>query len=400
MSDAGEASLEIGSLLAEARAKTGLDDFGEDDFETPLRVLLHSLDREARLHAAGRASQRARIVDSLATRLSAQACFREHPEILEERIEEPLFVVSLPRSGTTLLHRILAADPRAQAVLWWECRSPAPWPHSDWRRGDDPRIADARAQVEQILAARPELASIHPWDPEGPDEEILLLEHSFLSHVPESGARIPTYNRWLDQQDLAPAYAWLTKLLQLLQWQKRLSGRGGERWVLKAPFHLGFLDTLFAHFPDARIVQTHRDPLATLPSIASMYASLWRLASDEVDEHEIGRHCLERYSRALARCLESRERLPGERFLDVDYRDLVADPMTQVRRIHEFLGRELDDAAEDAMRVELARHARDLREAHDYSLARFGLREDEIAEAFAGYRKRYVASDPGDAGRG
>jgi hypothetical protein len=378
------------SILAEARARSGLRDFGDDDFQEPLRVLLDALDREARLHAGGRASQRARIVDSLATRLSAQDCFTRHPEILREEIREPLFVIALPRSGTTLLHRILAADPKVQAVLWWECRSPAPWPGSDWERGEDPRIADAHQQVEQILAARPELAAIHPWDPEGPDEEILLLEHSFLSHVPESGARIPSYNRWLDRQDLTPAYAYLKKLLQLLQWQKRRSGRGGERWVLKAPFHLGFLDALFAVFPDARIVQTHRDPLSTLPSIASMYAALWRLASDEVDEHEIGRHCLERFSRALARCLEARERLPAERFLDVDYRALVADPMKEVQRIYAFLGRALDPEAEAAMRRQLELHARDQRPAHEYDLGRFGYREDEVAAAFAGYRARFV----------
>ena len=376
--------------MEEARTRTGLLDFGDEGFLEPLSVLLDSLEREANLHDAGRSAQRARIVASLATRLSAQDWFTRHPEILAEPIDEPLFVIALPRSGTTLLHRLLAADPDAQAVLWWECRSPAPWPGSDWERGDDPRIADAHAQVKAILEAVPELASIHPWDPEGPDEEILLLEHSFLSHVPESGARIPSYNAWLDRQDLTPAYAYLKKLLQFLQWQKRRSGRAGSRWVLKAPFHLGFLDTLFATFPDARIVQCHRDPCQTLPSIASMYAALWRLASDEVDLHEIGRHCLARYGNALTRCLDARERLPAERFLDVPYDDLLADPIGAVRRIHAFVGCGLDVRAEAAMRRHLVDQARDKRAAHSYSAARFGFTEADLGAAFADYRARFT----------
>ncbi|MGH0028770.1 MAG: sulfotransferase family protein [Myxococcota bacterium] len=384
------ARLDANDLIAEARAKTGLRDFGDEGFREPLDVLLDSLEREANLNEAGLASQRARLVDSLATRLAAQDCFARHPEIGDERIEAPLVVIALPRSGTTHLHRLRAAEPAARAGLGGECRSPAPWRGSDWETGDDPRIADAHEQVKSILAAVPELAAIHPWDPEGPDEEILLLEHSFLSHVPESGANVPGYNAWLEGQDMAPAYAYLLRLLRLLQWQKERSGRGGRHWVLKAPFHLGHLDTLFATFPDARVVQTHRDPAETLPSIASMYASLWRLASDTVDEHAIGRLCLHRYARALERCLASRERLPAERFLDVDYRDLVADPMAQVRRIYHFVGRPLRPAAEAAMALHLTDQARDKRAAHDYSLERFGYDADAIRRAFAAYTARFL----------
>jgi hypothetical protein len=381
-------------ILAEAREKTGLDDFGDDAFRTPLRVLLDSLDREANLHEIGRATQRARIVDSLATRLAAEQYFREQPEILEEEIEAPFFIVGLPRTGTTMLHRLIAADPGLQAVLWWECRHPAPWPGSDWREGQDPRIADAHEQVRLILETRPELASIHPWEPEGPDEEILLLEHSFLSHVPESGAHLPSYRAWLTDQDLTPAYAYLKKLLQFLQWQKRVSGRAGERWVLKAPFHLGYLDVLFRVFPDAQVIQTHRDPLETIPSIASMYTALWRLSTDAVDEREIGRQCLERYAWSLSRCLESRARLPADRFLDVDYRDVVVDPLAEVRRIYAFLGREPSSEAMLAMQRHKALHAREKREAHTYSLDRFGYTQEVVAEAFSAYRERFGGGLP------
>ncbi len=382
--------LDADSILAEARRKAGLDDFGDEAFRVPLRKLLESLDREANLNEVGRATQRARIVDSLVTRLSAEAYFRAHKEILEEPIEAPFFVVGLPRSGTTLLHRLIAIDSGLSAVLWWECRHPAPWPDSDWRDGDDPRIADAHEQVRRILEARPELASIHPWDPEGPDEEILLLEHTFLSHVPESGANLPSYRAWLTDQDLTHAYRYLKRLLQFLQWQKRASGRAGERFVLKAPFHLGYLDVLFTVFPDAQVIQTHRDPLETIPSIASMYAALWRLATDEPDEQEIGRQCLERYAWSLERCLEARDRLPAERFLDLAYRDVVADPIGEVRRIYAFLGRKFAPETEAAMRRHTLENPREKRAPHAYTLERFGYTREQVAGAFAADRERFV----------
>lgn len=385
-------SLDEHSLLAEARKRGGLRDFGDMGFHEPLRRLLAALESEANLNAAGRMAQHARIVDSLVTRLRAQDAVARHPEILEERIDAPIIVIGLPRTGTTLLQRLLASDPASNALLWWECRSPAPWPGSDWRDGPDPRIADAHQQVRAILAARPELAAIHPWEPEGPDEEVLLLEHSFLSQVPESSANLPSYRSWLDAQDLSPAYAYLFRLLQYLQWQKRVSGRLREHWVLKSPCHLAYLDELLRVFPDARLVQTHRDPIRTLPSIASMYASLWRLATDAVDEHEIGRQCLERYAWALNRCLAARRRLPPQRVLDVAYADVVRDPLGTVDRIYTFAGRELSPAAEAAMRRFTREHARDKRPSHAYSLERFGYTAEGIAKPFADYRARFASA--------
>ena len=376
-------------MLAEASERAGLSDFGDEDFREPLRRLLSSLDLEAKLNPGGRIAQRARIVDSLVTRLRVQDSVARHLEILAERIEAPIVVIGLPRTGTTLLQRLLASDPEANAVLWWECRSPAPWPGSPWRDGIDPRIANAHQQVRAILAAQPELASIHPWDPEGPDEEVLLLEHSFLSQVPESGANLPSYRAWLTDQDLAPAYDYLVRLLQFLQWQKRESGRLRAGWVLKSPCHLAYLDQLFRVFPDAHVVQTHRDPVRTLPSIASMYSSLWRLATDQVDEREVGRQCRERYAWALGRCLAVRRRLPRDRFLDVAYADVVSDPLAQVRRIYEFAERSFTPAAEAALEDFSRDHPREQRPPHAYTLQRFGYTAEGIAADFADYRARF-----------
>jgi hypothetical protein len=254
-------------LLREAQERTGLSDFGEDGFREPLGVLLESLREEAPLNEIGRPTMRGRVLESLETRLKTQDWITRHPEILEEEIKEPIVVVGLMRTGTTMLQRILASDPRHYAAMWWETRFPAPLPDTDWTR-PDPRIPPAEAEVAAILEADPRQAAIHPWDAQAPDEEIMLLEHSFYSHVPEAYTDLPTYRSWLTEQDWTPAYRYLYKLIQFLQWQKKQRGEIKERWVLKTPGHLGYIDTVFDVFEGARVIQTHRDPLETVPSAA------------------------------------------------------------------------------------------------------------------------------------
>ena len=262
-------SLDEHAVIDDARRKAGLGDFGDESFRVPMRVLLASLEKEAALTPIGRFVQRQRIVDILVNRLRAEDHFKRYPEILEEKIAPPLVIVGLPRTGTTMLHRTLAADPRWYSVLWYECRNPSPFPGTG-SGSRDPRIADAEAQVHAMIEGSPELAAIHPLDALAPDEEILLLEHSFSSTTPEAAANVPSYGRWLNEQDQTAAYVYLKKLLQFLQWQKNKAGSEAERWVLKTPHHLGFMDVLFAVFPDAHVVQTHRDPLETIHSLASM----------------------------------------------------------------------------------------------------------------------------------
>ena len=385
----GPTSLALDALLAEAAAKGGRSGFGDDSFREPLARLLDSLDREAGLSATGRATQHARIVESLVMRHVLEQHEARHPEIGREEIAAPLVIVGLARTGTTMLHRLLSSDPGLYAARWWEVRFPAP--HPGWDScGPDPRIAEAHAQVRWILAEQPVLAAIHPWDAEGPDEEIMLMEHSFLSHVPESGANLPSYRAWLDAQDLRPAYAMLRRLLQFLQWQKRRRGEVAERWVLKTPMHLGSLDVLFETFPGARVIQTHRDPLETIPSVASMYLALWGLATEKPDPLEVGRQCLERYAGALRRCLAVRETLPADRFVDVDYRAVARDPVTEVRRIYTAVGRTLTPEAEAAMRAWVAKNPREHRPPHEYTMETFGYTREAIEREFAAYRARFI----------
>ncbi len=378
-------------LLADAQAQSGLTDFGDEGFREPLSVLLKSLREEAPLNATGRAMFRGRIVESLETRLKTQYWISRHPEILDEKIEAPIVIVGLMRTGTTMLHRMLAADPRNHAAMWWETRFPAPDAETDWNR-PDPRIAPAEDEVAAILAADPRQASIHPWDALAPDEEILLLEHSFLSHVPEAFAKIPSYRSWIDAQDWTPAYVYLEKLLQSLQWQKRQRGLIRDRWVLKSPGHLGYIDTLFAVFPDARVIQMHRDPLETIPSAASMNHALWALYSDEGEMSEAGAQVQARFAWATQRCMAARKRHAKDRFVDIWFRDALRDPVGEIERAYEIFGIEMTSEARGAMEKWRTDHPRDERPAHDYSLADYGLTEEGIRVAFASYREQYIES--------
>jgi len=380
--------LDEASVIDEARRKVGLSDFGDECFRVPMRMLLASLDTEAALTPIGRFVQRQRIVDILVNRLRAEDHFRRHPEILEETITKPLVIVGLPRTGTTMLHRTLAADPRMYSVLWYECRNPSPFPATSCG-GCDPRIAEAESQVAAMIEGSPELAAIHPLDARAPDEEILLLEHSFCSTTPEAAANVPSYGKWLDAQDQTSAYVYLRKLLQFLQWQKKQAGSRAERWVLKTPHHLGFMDVLFKVFPDACVVQTHRDPLETIPSLASMIHAVWILAADRVDPRDVGRQWSDKMATALTRCMRVREQHP-DRFIDVWYMDAVKDPIGEVRRIYEFIGFPLPALAENAMRDFVARNPREKRPPHHYTLAQFGLTEPGIARDFAEYRRRFI----------
>ncbi len=382
-------SLDEQSIVAEALEKAGRSRFADESFREPMRVLLRSLDEEASLNAAGRFTMRTRIVDLLVNRLRLEEYLDRHPEIRDERIGDPVVIVGLPRTGTTMLHRLLSCDPGVNSVAWWENRNPAPFPGGEF--GDaDPRIAAAHEQVEQILKAVPKLAAIHPWDPEGPDEEILLLEHSFLSTTPGSMAYVPTYDRWMKDQDQTPAYQYLKLMLQFLQWQKRQAGRARDRWVLKTPHHLGFIEYVFETFPGARVVQTHRDPIQTIASVSSMYYSLWRLAADDPDPLVVGRYCKEHYGGMLRHCMSVRDRMPADRFLDVDYRSFVRDPLSEVRRIYDWLGYPLTGELIEQMNWWIEENRRDKRAPHEYTLEEFGLSEEEIRRDFAEYRRRYI----------
>jgi hypothetical protein len=226
-------------------------------------------------------------------------------------------------------------------------------------------------------------------DAHAPDEEIMLVEHSFLSTNPEAFCRIPSFERWREAQDLAPGYRLLERLLRFLQWQKRRRGETAERWILKTPFHLGHMDVLLRTFPDVRIVWPHRDPKQCIPSFASLVHRLRVLGSDRVDPADVGREWREKFRRWILKSLDVRE-ANEERFLDVRYEELVADPLAQVARIYAFAGLSLPEAVRERMRRWAIENARDRRPLHRYTLERFGCDEAGLRRDFARYRERFL----------
>lgn len=385
--------LDEASLLAEARERTGLADFGEESFRDPLAMLLESIEREARLTPAGRASQRTRLVGLLSARLQRQAWLTHHPEIGDERIDVRFVVVGFPRTGTTLLQRILAQDPRSSWLAWWECRHPAPshaWQVHEAREQRDPRIAGAEAEVAAMIAANPALAAVHPLDALAPDEDVMLLEHAFQSSPPAGSMNVPSYLRWHLAQDGRDAYADHARFLRFLQWQKRMRGEPVGPFVLKAPHHMVHLDRLLERYPGATIVHTHRDPLETLPSLASMALELRRLTSDTVHPSECADYALTTARCRLERAENVRRTTGGSRFVDVWFSDVVTDALAVVRRIYAAIGLDLPAPVHDAMARYVAVNGRDRRPPHGYTLAQFGLDADAIRREFADYRETHV----------
>jgi hypothetical protein len=381
-------------LATAAQQKEGLDDWGPLPFQEPLNVLADSYSA-ADLNDIGVHILRSGLVHSLRMRLRAQEWIRRHPEITEEVIVAPIVVVGMMRSGTTLLQRLLAADNRFHCAFGWEVVEVAPRLDHDWSAMEDPRIAISERREATSRELAPKLFTIHPMYAREPEEEIVFLSDAFLSHVPESGAHVPRYRAWIDTENFAPAYGYLHRMLQFLQWQKRQRGLTAGlagRWVLKSPAHLGYLDTLRDHFPDLHVVHMHRDPRETIPSGAGLNATLHAMHADEVDARRVGAQWLQRMGWTNDRAMASRSRWSDEskRCTDIEFADAVADPIGQAARVYDAIGSTLTSDAESAMRRWLAERPRESARP-PYAARDFGLSDNQIDERFADYNARFRA---------
>ena len=382
--------LEPGRLVEDAIRSTGLSDFGEDDFSEPLRILCRSIEDEARLHPLGRLIIHGRLKGALTTRLRAEAIIKERPEILTIPIKAPIVIAGLQRTGTTMLHRLLASDPRVRSLASWEALSPVPAealgrpPREGERRDRDPRVRTAMLAELGLRVMAPEFFAIHPVEADAPEEDVILLDLAFRSTAPEATMHVPSYARFLESDDPLPAYRYLRRMMQLLSYQYPRA-----RWVLKTPHHLEFLDALVEVFPDAKIIQTHRDPRKTTASFANMVAHGRAVFSDEVDPIEVGQHWGRKIRRMVERGIESRETNPEMQILDVSYYDLLREPIAEVRRIFEFAGLSFERGTEEALERTRERNPQGKYGKHAYRLEDFGLDEAWVEANLGAYRARF-----------
>jgi hypothetical protein len=384
----GTKPITVQGVLADAQKKSGLSDFGDEGFGEPLEVLVDSINREAALNPVGRMIIRGRLVGVLVNKLVAQDTIKKNPEILDIPVEAPIVVAGLARTGTTMLHRLIARDPAIRSLASWEAINPAPLEHRSSRKGRDPRYAQAANAAKGLKYMSPGFFAIHPAEPDAPEEEVILLEQSFLTTTPEAMMNVPTYSKWLEGQDHVPAYQALKRMMQYLQWQRPGPGRP-VRWVLKTPHHQEYFDPLLRVFPKATIVHTHRDPLKTSASFFSMVTHLQMIFSDEVDPYRVANHWLNKIENMARRTLATRERVHNRGFVDVSYYDLIKDPISEVERVYEAAGATLTPAARQGMEASRKVNKQHKYGKHDYSLADFGMSKDDVEPRIAAYRERF-----------
>ncbi|MCU4182755.1 sulfotransferase [Acidiferrimicrobium sp. IK] len=367
----------VEDLEQAATRVTGLDDFGDRDYGEGLGVLLDSYHRDAALTPLGRKVKRAFLRGALAARLLSQDGWRRHPQHADVAIDRPVLVTGLPRTGTTALHRLLAADPANQGLEVWLTDVPQPRPPRE-RWADDPVFQQIQAGYEQHKVAHPEFLGAHEMSAEQVEECWQLLRQSAMSISYECLAYIPTYSAWLERQDWTAAYARHRRNLQLIGLPD-----AGRRWVLKNPSHLFALDALMAVYPDALVVQTHRAPRSVIASVCSLNAQASDGWSSVFAGPTVGAAQLELWGRGADTFQRDREGHDPDRFLDVYYDEFVADPLRTVETIYDRVGQPLLPGARAAMDGLL--HAGAGRPAHRYTLEEFGLRPEEVDDRFSGY---------------
>lgn len=372
-------------LMIAAERMTGLTDFGLPSFRPGLTKLVESLEAEARLNLFGRYFARRQILELLTHRLRLTDYRKKNRPVALETIKRPLFIVGLPRTGTTLLYGLLAEDPAHRAPLSWEIDDPVP-PAVPETYHTDPRIEAARKRFDQVGRLAPGFQAIHPVGALMPQECIVTTASEFMSIRFQMCFDVPSYDDWLLEQDMSDTYHHHRRFLQHMQFHHKR-----ERWILKSPGHLGPIDELFSVYPDAMLIQTHRDPIRVIPSVASLEYTMRLVSSDDVDPARVGRQMLRTWSRLLEQGMAARTRRPEreKRILDLSMREIVGAPLQTVEKIYRHFDLELSDEARRRMQAHLAAHPKDEFGTHRYSLEDFALDADEVDAAFKGYRERF-----------
>jgi hypothetical protein len=370
----------VGTLLSIAERQTGLNDFGDHRFLEPMAFLLESVEREAKLNALGRFVFVEHVVQLLRNRLYVELDWKLDPTLSLRKIPKPVFITGLPRTGTTLLHSLLAQDTEIFAApLTWEVIYPSA------AQGDERhRIRRTASQLKWFELLVPGLKTIHPVAAELPQECVAIMSHRFVSEEFDTMFDLPGYQSWVEEQDQHETYSFHKRFLQHLR-----SGSPERRFVLKAPAHLRSVEAILDVYPDAHIIHTYRDPLQVVPSLSNLVLTLKGAFSYNINPLEVGPGVVDYCLRNLRRFFASTERLPANTYTDVAYLDLVRSPMAVVRRIYERLGEQLTPRAEAKMEQFLAENPQGKWGRHNYSLATFGVPPEAIDEQFRFYTERF-----------
>lgn len=338
--------LDAWNLRTAAQRRTGLRFFGDPSIEPALSVLTDSLEREADLHPVGRFLMRMHLLGLLETRLRLAEYWRTQPSAMFSKpVQRPIFITGMPRSGSTFLHELLAEDPDNRAARVWEVMFPVP-EQSRRRKAPDPRIKRAAACLWWFRRFAPEADAVFPMRAWTPHECVAIHSYSFLSEEFVSTCRIPTYETFLRNTNLRPAYSWQRRFLQHLQW-----GCPEKRWVLKSPDHAYGLDMLFSVFPDAVVIQTHRNPMDVLKSSCHLTEVLHKLYSHPGDPEKLAAREGNVLAQALNRFVNFRDAHPelSSRFMDITYGEITSDPMAVIRRIYDRFDIPLSNTAAERM---------------------------------------------------
>jgi len=368
-----------------AKKRTGLSNFGNWAFQKPLEQLMKAYEHEAELTMVGRITVRELIANLLINLLRLEEKRRHQPDTETERITNPVFIIGLPRTGTTLLHGLLAQDAEFRVPKTWEIMFPATYSENP----DESSKARERARNRLDWANRlaPGFKRIHAIAPELPQECIVITAHVLLSTQFHTACNVPSYQNWFEREPQNLAYEFHHRLLQHLQVK-----RTAQRWVLKAPGHLFALDALLKRYPDAKIIQTHRSPLQVIPSMASHATVLRRALSNQVNPKEVARDWAQRWNSALEKFLEIRDQSPSGQFLDVYYEEIERTPLETICRIYDFLGWRLNDRTKHAMKAFLASNPKNKHGVHRYSLGQYGLDPMKERKRFSAYCERFSIS--------
>ncbi len=377
------------NFIEQARKATGLDEFDNESFREGLEVYLEDVNNFPPPEGDALERMKGSIVQALATRLKVDDYLAKRPELLERPVERPLFVFGIPRTGTTLLSNLLAADPARRSPLTWEIDDPVP-PATSATLTSDPR-AVARLEMEKkMLAAHPEMGKYYRNSAIYPNECMFFIQHDFKALIWQSRGKYEAYRDWLfDEADLTPTYQYHKRFLQLLQ------ADAPGTWNLKMPSHALWLDTLLKIYPDARLVWTHRDPFTATGSFCSLISLAHRTFTGSVDTQWLGKDCSYQAVVHAERIMDSRDRLGEDRIVDVHYAELMRNPIATMRQLYRDIGDEFTPEAEAAMQAWLDDNPQDKFGRHEYKLDQFGLSLGELEQRFERYLSRYEVEREG-----